>query len=277
MRKSAILITLIISVIFVFSSCATTSSASQTGEWSKASASEIDSFKKEIKALYAGMSASQWDAFIAAIEDATGVTGLARGNPDNWTDAQWAKLYNALKNFESTEGAGGRSWNNLLYSIRTSILGTGTSGTGTSGTSGTGTSGTGTSGTSTAVPPAKYAEGTTGYNTWSMYNRYSNNLDLTGAQTYTVVSGDALFQIANRYYNDAHYYPVVVLANRNQIINPDEIMPGMVLTIPDLQRNLANPLAKQDIKNVILEVSEMRRAEGNTDAANNLRNLANSL
>ena len=269
MRKIAITITLIIGVIFAFSSCAHVGGDNWVGAWASASQTDIDAFKKEIKGLYAGMSETQWDAFITAVEEASGVTGLPRGNPDNWSDAQWARLYNALKTYEASEAAAGVKWDSWLLGLRASIMGISTSGA-AGGTAGSGTA-------VSATPPARYAAGTPNFNYWNMYSRYSSNLDLTGAQQHTVVSGDTLNQIANRYYNDAHYYPVILLANRDQIVDPDEIVTGMVLTIPDLQRNLANPAARQDIKNVITEVSEMRRTEGATDAANNLRNLANSL
>ncbi|ORB83230.1 lectin [Mycobacterium kansasii] len=49
-------------------------------------------------------------------------------------------------------------------------------------------------------------------------------------QTYTVVSGDTLWGIAQRFYGDGNKYQVLVDANA--IPNPDLIHPGQVITIP---------------------------------------------
>ncbi|MGB8389581.1 LysM peptidoglycan-binding domain-containing protein [Mycobacterium sp.] len=50
------------------------------------------------------------------------------------------------------------------------------------------------------------------------------------ARTYTVVSGDTLWAIAERFYGDGNEYPVI--ADASGISNPDLIHPGQVLTIP---------------------------------------------
>jgi nucleoid-associated protein YgaU len=50
------------------------------------------------------------------------------------------------------------------------------------------------------------------------------------AQTYTVVSGDTLWAIAERFYGDGSKYQVI--ADASGIPNPDLIQPGQVLTIP---------------------------------------------
>lgn len=50
------------------------------------------------------------------------------------------------------------------------------------------------------------------------------------ARTYTVVSGDTLFAIAERFYGDGNKYPQI--AEASGIANPDLIQPGQVLTIP---------------------------------------------
>ena len=50
-------------------------------------------------------------------------------------------------------------------------------------------------------------------------------------RTYTVVSGDTLWAIAERYYGDGNQYPKIAAASG--IDNPDLIHPGQVLTIPE--------------------------------------------
>jgi hypothetical protein len=49
-------------------------------------------------------------------------------------------------------------------------------------------------------------------------------------QTYTVVSGDTLWAISERFYGDGNRYQEI--ANASSISNPDLIHPGQVLTIP---------------------------------------------
>ena len=50
------------------------------------------------------------------------------------------------------------------------------------------------------------------------------------ARTYTVVSGDTLWAISERFYGDGSKYQVI--ADASGISNPDLIHPGQVLTIP---------------------------------------------
>lgn len=53
------------------------------------------------------------------------------------------------------------------------------------------------------------------------------------AQTYTVVKGDCLWNIAKRFYGNGSKYTVIYNANRGVIGgNPNLIYPGQVLTIP---------------------------------------------
>ncbi len=50
------------------------------------------------------------------------------------------------------------------------------------------------------------------------------------ARTYTVVSGDTLWAISERFYGDGNKYRVI--ADASGVPNPDLIYPGQVLTIP---------------------------------------------
>ena len=55
----------------------------------------------------------------------------------------------------------------------------------------------------------------------------------TSAQTYTVVSGDCLWNIAKKFYGNGSKYTVIYNANKGVIGgNPNLIRPGQVLTIP---------------------------------------------
>lgn len=50
-------------------------------------------------------------------------------------------------------------------------------------------------------------------------------------RTYTVVSGDTLWAISERFYGDGNQYQRI--ADASGVANPDLIHPGQVLTIPD--------------------------------------------
>ena len=49
---------------------------------------------------------------------------------------------------------------------------------------------------------------------------------------YTVVSGDTLWGIAKKYYNNGSDYPRIFEANRDKVSNPNLIFPGQQLIIP---------------------------------------------
>ncbi|MCM1543288.1 MAG: phage tail protein [Blautia sp.] len=54
----------------------------------------------------------------------------------------------------------------------------------------------------------------------------------TSSDTYTVVKGDCLWNIAKRFYGNGAQYTRIFNANRDKIKNQDLIYPGQVLTIP---------------------------------------------
>ena len=53
-----------------------------------------------------------------------------------------------------------------------------------------------------------------------------------GFLQYTVVGGDTLSAIAQRFYGNGNLWPRIFEANRNQISNPNLIFPGQVLRVP---------------------------------------------
>lgn len=54
----------------------------------------------------------------------------------------------------------------------------------------------------------------------------------TGVQTYTVEKGDTLSHIAKHFYGKASRWNAIFEANRDQLEDPDKILPGQVLKIP---------------------------------------------
>ena len=111
----------------------------------------------------------------------------------------------------------------------------------------------------------------------AIYERYAGNLILEGAGSYTVVSGDTLSAISLAIYNTGFYYPIIMLASREIVLDPDRIFPDMVLTIPDVQLNLASDTARASIRDFLREIAVIEDQRRRPQTAAGLRNLANSL
>ena len=88
-------------------------------------------------------------------------------------------------------------------------------------------------------------------------------LDLTGAGSYTVKGGDTLSAISRNAYNDGFYYPIIMLASRGVVENPDKIQPGMELTLPDLERNKASAKSRKSMKNCFIGFTNIEKAKPN--------------
>ena len=97
-----------------------------------------------------------------------------------------------------------------------------------------------------------------------VYDKYQGDIILDGAQTYTVAQGDTLSKIANHRYGAGHgyFFPLIMLASKDVVLDPDLIEPGMQLTIPDLQANLDNPTARSKIKLFLLDIAGIYEKKG---------------
>jgi Tfp pilus assembly protein FimV len=106
-----------------------------------------------------------------------------------------------------------------------------------------------------------------------------SDLILEGAQSYTVAQGDILSLIAAKFYGagNMYYFPILALANKTIISDPDLIHPGRQLVIPDLQRNLNNAGTKATIKSTINDAAVYYDRKGESGAGNYLRQIAQSL
>lgn len=68
--------------------------------------------------------------------------------------------------------------------------------------------------------------------TQSSQREQSNSPEPSSDKSYTVVSGDCLWDIAKKFYGDGSKYTKIFNANKDKISNPDLIFPGQVLCIP---------------------------------------------
>ena len=108
-------------------------------------------------------------------------------------------------------------------------------------------------------------------------DRYKQGLILDGAGTYKVVHRDTLSRISQLKYKNGFYFPVIMLASSDLVLDPDKIIPGWVLTIPDLEANLKDPRARENIKQFLLEVAKINDQRNRPRDAAGLRALSASL
>ncbi|MDR1024363.1 MAG: LysM peptidoglycan-binding domain-containing protein [Treponema sp.] len=105
-----------------------------------------------------------------------------------------------------------------------------------------------------------------------IYNQYETKIILTGAKEYTVVKGDTLSKIARDNYGpapNAYCFPLIIAASKESanIFDPDEIEVGMKLIIPDLQENLNDAKARDNLKNLIWDVADFYSGKNGPQSA----------
>jgi hypothetical protein len=123
----------------------------------------------------------------------------------------------------------------------------------------------------------------------AIINKYQGKIDMTGARDYTVRWGDTLSKIARRQWGgltnvgqagsrNGFYYPVIILASPNdRIVDPDLIYPGIRMKVIDLKRNLANPEARQAIKDFLIDIAHIYQIKNKPREEVGLIRLSNSL
>lgn len=89
-----------------------------------------------------------------------------------------------------------------------------------------------------------------------IYSGYTGII-LDGAETYTVVYRDTLTKIARKYYgeNKGYFFPLIMAASQVKTADPDMIIPGERLVIPDLQANLDDPSARMQLKSLLFDIA----------------------
>jgi hypothetical protein len=112
-----------------------------------------------------------------------------------------------------------------------------------------------------------------------VYNTYQNDLILDGATKYVVKKGDFLAAITHTAYGNSngYFFPVIMLASSDVVLDPDLIYPEASLTIPDLERNLNDPTSRQRIKSFLLDIAGVYDRKEQPIISRDLRQLANSL
>lgn len=112
-----------------------------------------------------------------------------------------------------------------------------------------------------------------------IYNRYAKDIITDDSTYYTVQPGDSLSKIANESYGsgNGYYFPLIMLASRNTVVDPDLIQPGMELAIPNLQANLDDANSRAAMKSFFADVADIYEQKKNPTMKNALLEISNSL
>jgi phage tail protein X len=112
-----------------------------------------------------------------------------------------------------------------------------------------------------------------------VYDSYKTNFILDDAQTYTVVEGDTLPAIVRRFYGagNGYFFPLILLASRDVVLDADFLESGMVLTIPDLQKNLDNPDTRRSLKYFLYDAADVYEKREAAETQEYKKQLAENL
>lgn len=108
-----------------------------------------------------------------------------------------------------------------------------------------------------------------------VFQNHSQTLVLEGAKEYKVQYGDTLSKIANKFYGkgNGYYFPIIMLASADTVQDPDTIEPGMVLTIPDLNKNLKETSVHPKLKEFFIEIADVYKNKKTASAPTIRREL----
>jgi hypothetical protein len=97
-----------------------------------------------------------------------------------------------------------------------------------------------------------------------VYSSY-DGIILDGAIEHAIKYGDTLTKLAQKYYGEVaqeyfgdqggYFFPLIMFASRAVVADPDKIVPGYTLTIPDLRQNLDNPVSRSQLKSMLLDIA----------------------
>jgi hypothetical protein len=101
-----------------------------------------------------------------------------------------------------------------------------------------------------------------------VYDFYKMDFILEDAQTYMVTEGDTLAAITRRTYGaeNGYFFPLIALAfSGNPALLTDVLEPGLKLTIPNLNKNLNNPDARQSLKYLLYAIADIYEKKENAE------------
>lgn len=115
-----------------------------------------------------------------------------------------------------------------------------------------------------------------------VYTTYADALVLDGAETYEVKSGDTLTAITKSHYGDdkGYYFPLIMLASRDVVKDPELIAPGMQLTIPNFDANINDKEVAKKLSPYFKDLAgvyKQKRTEAAPDIRKHLLEISDEL
>ena len=115
-----------------------------------------------------------------------------------------------------------------------------------------------------------------------VYNSYANALVLDGAEEYTVATGDTLTSIAKKSYGEdnGYYFPLILLASRDAVQDPELIQPGTKLLIPSFDANIKDKAVAKKLSPFFKDIAgvyEQKKSKKSEDIRPNLLSISEQL
>jgi hypothetical protein len=112
-----------------------------------------------------------------------------------------------------------------------------------------------------------------------IYTFYKPEFILEDAQAYQVEEGDTLPAIIRRVYGagNGYFFPLIVLASSDVILDPDFLEAGMELKIPNLQENLDDPDVRDALIDLLYDVADVYEKKEAAEVEKNKKQMAADL
>ena len=103
-----------------------------------------------------------------------------------------------------------------------------------------------------------------------VYSTHASSLVLEGAESYKVKKGDTLTSITKKFYagkdENGYFFPLIMLASRNVVSDPELITPGMQLTIPNFDANVNDKAVAKKLKPYFIDLAGVYEQKGTKSA-----------
>ena len=131
--------------------------------------------------------------------------------------------------------------------------------------------------TTSTMDPAAQKQAAINKSFDQVYSSHAGDLVMDGAKNYTVKKGDTLTSITKTFYAgddvNGYYFPIIMLASRNVVSDPELITPGMKLTIPNFEKNIKDKAVAKKMSSFFRDLTSVYRQKDTPAAADILPHL----
>lgn len=131
--------------------------------------------------------------------------------------------------------------------------------------------------TTSTMDPAALKQAAINKSFDQVYSSHAGNLVMDGAKTYVVKKGDTLTSLTKTFYagddENGYYFPIIMLASRDVVSDPELITPGMKLTIPNFEKNIKDKAVAKKMSVFFRDLTGVYRQKDTPAAADILPHL----